>query len=437
MSTRHLRATATRALGVWESTSAHQRAIALAGFGAVLAALGRRPDLLVLASPLAVAAVWGQLARPHETVTATAQLTDTTLREGQVVGLHVTTDPVVPDVHGVVTIARVPFVDRQPGNGIALLDDGTASLGLRSTRWGRRRVGTVSVCLTSAWGAFRVGPEELPDLDIATLPVPAAFDASAPTPHPRGIVGLNRSNRPGSGSEFNTIRAFHPGDRLRRISWPVSLRTGTLHVASTFTDEDAHVILLVDAFSDLGPREGIDGRPTSLDVTVRAAGAMSEHFLRSNDRLTLRTVGAAEVPTLGTGSGTNHLRRVLDTLALITPASERRDTGEHALRGVDPNALCLVLSPLIDQTMVSLAHTLAARGMTVVVVDTFPEHLIAGTGDVYQALAWRMRLLSRGAQVSSLRLRGVPVVPWRGPGSLDLVLRDIARRASAPRLSRR
>jgi uncharacterized protein (DUF58 family) len=432
-----LRATASRTLGTWEPTAAHQRAITLAGLGAVLAALGRRPDLLVLTTPLVVAAVWGQLARPRASVTATAQLTDVTLREGQVVGLHVTTAPVVPEVHGVVTVAHVPFVDRQPGNGIALVDEGAARVGLRSTRWGRRRVGTVSVCFTSSWGAFTVGPEELPDLDTATLPVPAAFDASAPTPHPRGIVGLNRSNRPGSGTEFNTIRAFHPGDRLRRISWPVSLRTGTLHVTSTFTDEDAHVILLVDAFSDLGPREGIDGRPTSLDVTVRAAGAMSEHFLRGNDRLTLRTVGAAEVPVLGVGSGTNHLRRVLDTLAMITPATERRDTGDHALRGIDPSALCLVLSPLIDQTMVSIAHTLAARGMTVVVVDTFPPHLVAGTSEVYQALAWRMRLLSREAQVSSLRLRGVPVVPWRGPGSLDQVLRDIARRASAPRLARR
>ena len=136
----------------------------------------------------------------------------------------------------------------------------------------------------------------MPDLATATLPVPAAFDASAPTPHPRGLIGLNRSARPGSGSEFNTIRQFHPGDRLRRIHWPVSLRTGELHVTSTYADEDAHVVLLVDAFSDLGPREGIDGRPTSLDLTVRAAGAISEHFLSSGDRLTLRTVGAAHVP---------------------------------------------------------------------------------------------------------------------------------------------
>ncbi|GAA2742552.1 DUF58 domain-containing protein [Terrabacter aerolatus] len=409
----------------------------LAAGGAVVAVVGRRPDLLVIVAPLVVAALWGHLARPRVDVTGEARLGDTTMREGAVTGVRVSIDPPLPDLHGIALLAQAPWVERKPSSGIVELEQGTATLGVRSTRWGRRRVGTVSIALVSTWGSFRAGPVDLPDLECATLPVPASFDASAPTPHPRGIVGLNRSNRPGSGSEFNTIRRFHPGDRLRRIHWPVSMRTGALHVTSTFTDEDAHVVLLVDCLSDVGPREGIDGRPTSLDVTVRAAGAVSEHFLRSNDRLTLRTVGAAEVPVLGVGSGTNHLRRVLDTLAAISPATERRDSGERAIRGVDPNALCLVLSPLIDPTMVSLAHTLAMRGMTVVVVDTFPDHLVADPTSIYLALAWRMRLLSRDSEVHALRQRGVPVVPWRGPGSLDQVLRDIARRAAAPRIARR
>ncbi|MDV3221733.1 DUF58 domain-containing protein [Intrasporangium sp.] len=408
----------------------------LAAAASVAAVVGRRPDLLVLAAPLVVAAIWGQLARPRGGAVAEVTMSTGTLREGDVTTIAVDVHP-RPRADGVITLASTPWVERRPGNGIAHLEDGVGSIALRTTRWGRRQVGTLSVALSSPWGAYRVGPTDVPDLATATLPVPARFDASAPTPHPRGLVGLNRSARPGSGSEFNTIRQFHPGDRLRRIHWPVSLRTGELHVTSTYADEDAHVFLLVDAFSDLGPREGIDGRPTSLDVTVRAAGAMSEHFLRSNDRLTLRTVGAANIPRLGVGSGTRHLRRVLETLASIAPASERRDDGEHAIRGVDPMALCLVLSPLIDQTMVGLAHTLAARGMTTVVVDTFPEHLADNPGSVHEALAWRIRLLSRQAQVHSLVTRGVPVVPWRGPGSLDHVLRDIARRASAPRMGRR
>lgn len=429
--------TASRPLGDWQPTAAHVRATVLSAAAAVVAVLGRRADLLVLAAPLAVAAAWGHLGRPRETVIGHARLTDTTLREGQAVSLVATIDPVPADVDGVVTVAKSAWIDRRPSSGVAPLVDGQGVVGVRSTRWGRRRLGTVGLSLTSVWGAFRVGPVDLPDLATETLPLPAVFDTSAPTPHPRGILGQNRSRRPGSGSEFNTIRPFHPGDRLRRIHWPVSMRTGTLHVTSTYTDEDAHVFLLLDAFSDLGPREGIDGRPTSLDTTVRAAGAIAEHFLRANDRLTMRTVGAADVPTLGIGSGMSHLRRVLDLLASISPATERRDDGERAVRGIDPMALCLVLSPLVDPTMVAIGHRLAARGLTLVVVDTFPAHLTEDPRNVHEALAWRVRLLSRDAQVASLVSRGVPVVPWRGPGSLDQVLRDIARRASAPRMTRR
>jgi uncharacterized protein (DUF58 family) len=410
--------------------------VILSAGAAVAAVVGRRPDLLVIAAPLVVAAVWGQFARPRGEASAEVTLSNGTLREGDVATIVVRVLP-TPHADGVITLAATRWVERKPASGIAPIEDGVGAIALRATRWGRRQVGTVSVSLSSAWGAYGVGPTDVPDLATATLPVPATFDASAPTPHPRGLVGLNRSVRPGSGSEFNTIRQFHPGDRLRRIHWPVSLRTGNLHVTSTFADEDAHVFLLIDAFSDIGPKEGIDGRPTSLDVTVRAAGAISEHFLSSNDRLTVRTVGAANVPRLGVGSGRRHLRRVLETLASIAPASERRDDGQRAIRGVDPMALCLVLTPLIDPTMIGLAHTLAARGMTTVVVDTFPPHLAENPGSVHEALAWRIRLLSRQAQVHSLVTRGVPVVPWKGTGSLDHVLRDVARRASAPRLGRR
>lgn len=424
-------------LDEWRPTAAHVRAGILPAAAAVLAVLTRRADLLVIVAPLAVAAAWGHLARPRAAVVAEATVALTTLREGEATHVGVRVDPVLPGVEGVVTLAAAAWTERRPESGIVPMRDGRGVVSVRTTRWGRRRLGTVSVSLSSAWDAFRVGPVDLPDLATETLPVPAAFDAKAPTPHPRGIVGQNRSSRPGAGSEFSTIRRFHPGDRLRRIHWPVSTRTGSLHVTSTYTDEDAHVFLLLDAFSDLGPREGIDGRPTSLDVTVRAAGAIAEHFLTANDRLTLRTVGAADVPVLRIGSGTNHLRRVLDVLASISPATERRDDGERAIRGIDPMALCLVLTPLIEGATVGLAHRLAARGLTLVVIDTFPEHLTDNPQNVHEALAWRVRLLSREAQVASLLARGVPVVPWRGPGSLDHVLRDIARRAAAPRMAKR
>ena len=49
---------------------------------------------------------------------------------------------------------------------------------------------------------------------------------SGETPHPVGLIGQNRSRRGGDGSEFFAIRPFQPGDRLRRVNWRTTLRTG-------------------------------------------------------------------------------------------------------------------------------------------------------------------------------------------------------------------
>jgi hypothetical protein len=46
------------------------------------------------------------------------------------------------------------------------------------------------------------------------------------------------------------------------------------------------------------------------------------------------------------------------------------------------------------------------------------------------ARVWR---IERENVLGRLREHGVPVVEWAGAGSLDLVLRDVARLAFAPR----
>jgi excisionase family DNA binding protein len=46
-------------------------------------------------------------------------------------------------------------------------------------------------------------------------------------------------------------------------------------------------------------------------------------------------------------------------------------------------------------------------------------------------------LLERREELAAIRDVGVPVVSWRGSGSLDPFLREIARRAVAPKLARR
>jgi hypothetical protein len=97
-----------------------------------------------------------------------------------------------------------------------------------------------------------------------------------------------------------------------------------------------------------------------------------------------------------------------------------------------------MLSPLVATSVLERAIDWSGRGFTVVVIDTLPVGVVDDdSDDAFRALAWRIRLLERDREIRRVQQAGVPVVPWRGPGSLDEVLRGVHRRARGPRAVRR
>lgn len=429
-------------LGPWRRTPAAHRALLLGGVSAVIAVVTRRVDLLVLASPFVVVATWGWVARPRHTGSATARVGNRTLTEGQATRWTVTLALPPGAEETIVRLSPGSFVTVDPSaprTAIGPANEARTTeraLAARVIRWGTRRVGPGLVASRSAWWSYRTPIQELGAFRVTATPRADRFDASAMTPHPEGLVGVNQSARPGAGSEFATIRAFQPGDRLRRVHWPSTLRSGTVQVRTTYADADAHVVLVADALNDLGPREGVDGRPTSLDLTVRAGAALAEHFVRAGDRISLRVLGSEGIARVSVGSGRAQLMRVLGALAEIHPATDRDQRGVRSLSGLVSGSLVIVLSPLVHPAIVGLVAAAAASGLPTVVIDTLPPHLTADPADGYAALAWRLRRLDREEEVHRLRTAGVPVVAWAGPGSLDVVMRRLARRAPA-RLARR
>lgn len=427
----------------WELTTAHVRAIVLGGGGALAAVVSHRIDLLVLAVPFLVVASWGALTRPRDPLGVRAHLGNDTLAEGQAIRWTATLEIPAHADETTVRLSPGAFVEEDPAtdrSAVRRPGDGTSTervIPARVTRWGRRRIGPGLVAARSPWWAYRTPVIEVGAFDVVVTPATTTFDAHAPTPQPEGIVGVHRAGRLGSGSEFATIRPFQVGDRLRRIHWPASQRTGTLQVRTTHADADAHVVLVVDAFSDLGPREGIDGRPTSLDLTVRSAAAVAQHYLGSGDRVSLRVLGSDGPARLPAGSGPGQRRRVLDVLARITPAADRDLATVAGVDGLSSGSLVVIFTPLVHHAMAAVVARTASRGLTTIVVDTLPTHLGADADDPFLSLAWRIRRLDRQDELHRLRTAGVPVVPWHGPGSLDLVLRDLGARARSPRLVRR
>lgn len=424
--------------GPWRPTVAFVRSSLLAITLVTVAMLSRRPDLLVLGTPFALVTAWSTVTRPRVSPSLVDRLGHPTLREGDATMWRARVDGA--DGTDLVSARMEPatWVDHRIDHGAVAVPivDGSTELGVvvRSTRWGRRLVDPVRLVASSSWGAFQ-SKMQTTHSSLTTLPLPSVFDSAAPRRPTDGLVGLERSSRRGEGSEFAGVRAFGTGDRIRRINWSRSLRSERLQVNATWADQDTHVALVIDAGADYGTSEGIDGAASSLDTAVRAAGAIAEHAGRRGDRISLRVFGTLGSHVVPTAAGPMQLRRVLDTLSRVQPG--RGSVG--AARGNLPPwpatgaELTVVLSPLISREALDRAVSLGRHGLPVVVIDTLPDS-VATDDDPIAALAWRIRLLERRREIRRVQQAGVPVVRWLGPGSLDEFLRDVARRASAPRM---
>ncbi|MFK5645589.1 DUF58 domain-containing protein [Ornithinimicrobium sp. LYQ121] len=446
----------------WAPTPALVRLVAAVATVAPVALLSRRPDLLVLVSPLVVVLAWSLVTRPEAVPARQFVLSHGQVREGGQVLAVAEVEPVERAEILAAALSPAPYVEGVPRGARRRVEDadGVAvqrtsdvvdargpvvagrrrlTVGLRPTRWGVRRIGPLQVGAVGAWGSFRWGPVPLDAMALRAVPQPAAFDSSAPAPHPRGLVGMHRSARPGEGSEFATLRPFQLGDRLRRIHWPRSTRgDGQLFVTSSYADEDTHVALLVDAHYDLGRSGGVRGWASSLDRSVRAGAAVAEHFLQQGDRVSLRVLSARTPLTVPAGTGRRHGVRILDTLSRVVPAVVEETDARRVHLGVREGTLVVMVSALVSPDALTQAAALARRGLAVVVVDALVDPAVGGVvqedeRDPLARTAWRIRMLERDREIRAIRSQGVPVVPWLGPGSLDVVLRELGRRGPAVR----
>lgn len=439
--------------GGWRPTRALGRAL-LVGLLVLVAgvALGRG-DLVVVGVPLLGAAAWSLVTRPRRAPRVQSSVDPLVVREGEsfVWRLDLTPVPGLRDV-----VAHLP-ADRwgrsTPRHGhVAAATEGLqphelVPLGLEveALRWGSRRVGPAQVAgFGDLGGLVWLSPEQLRGA-VTVVPRPGRFSSRAGLPHPSGLVGQHRSNRQGSGTELADLRPFRTGDRLRRISWPVSLRTGTLHVTTTHADQDAEVRLLVDALRDVGVPDTDTGRRSSLDVAVDAAGALAAHYLSTGDRVGVSVLGGGGVVDVPAVGGHHQLTRILLGLGRAEPSGgsvgEERALRAQLSRSVPPGAVVVILSALVSAEPLAHAVRLARSGHVVLVVDTLPAHLatpdadpaalVAATGiedPRLASLTWRLRLLEREREAHRCARAGVPVVPWGADGALDTVLRGIGRR---------
>lgn len=423
---------------LWHTTGSLARALAVGGLGVAIALTVGRPALVVLVGPLLLAGALAMLHKPTREPRVHARLSHVQLHEGQGTRSRLETSG-TDDVEFVTRVmGQQPYVALHPAAGAVVGGvDEHRPIEISPRRWGGRLVGTEKVAMTAPWAGYRWGPVSMLGREMYVLPTVTRMRSGGEAPQPIGLIGAHRSRRDGDGTEFSSIRAFHSGDRLRRINWRISLRQGTLHVVSTRAEEDTAVLLIVDAMADFGISEGVGATESSLDVTVRAAAAIADQYLAGGDRVSLRVLSPGG-EYAGYGTGTRHLRRILELLARIRPGVPRDVSIEQIDFRATAGTVVVVISPMLSGALASATVRLVRRGLPVLVVDPLPEGSAPGvrpdSAARVAALAWRMRLLDRSHLLAQLAGAGCPVVPWNGPRTLEEVLRRLARRSQLPRL---
>jgi uncharacterized protein (DUF58 family) len=125
------------------------------------------------------------------------------------------------------------------------------------------------------------------------------------------LAGDYRSALPGIGSELAQVRAYEPGDDVRRIEWNVTARTGTPHVRVELAERVLVTWLVLDTSASM--TFGTADR-RKADVAEGVALAIGHVATRRGNRLGLVAFGGDELLTTPPRQGRLGLLGALDLL---------------------------------------------------------------------------------------------------------------------------
>jgi uncharacterized protein (DUF58 family) len=410
----------------WRPSRHARRLLTLAAAGLLLAVVTRRPELAGLAGPALLLLGAGRATRSAlpGRLGVRVGLTATRIYEGEPAAV----DVAVYDVEAPEQDARYDARwELEPGRGIepgsAIAAGGQAArFTFAIDRWGKRKLGTVTLTLHDRWRLTEGRVEyALPTIDC--YPSPALQRNEVVLSKLPNRLGEHRARVPGDGTEFTGVREFVPGDRQRAINWPASTRLGRLQVNTFAAERSQDVVLLVDATSDVGA----PGH-SALDLGLRGAAGAARAHLAARDRVGVITYQWGGAHWLAPSLGRRQVYKIIDALLQSDTGFARGAVFSRLPRAaLPPGALVIAFSPLLDGRFVEALRDMRERGFALIVVDvlnTEPPHRRAFADNLARRI-WR---LEQQAIRFSLRELGVPVVAWDGTAPLDLPLAPYTRR---------
>lgn len=325
-----------------------------------------------------------------------------------------------------------------------------AATTIRPGRRGDVALSDVTVRTTGPWGlGSRQHTRRLPDRVEVHPSFRSRREAELRLTRQRLLeVGLRSARGRGTGTEFDALRDYVPGDAVRRVDWAATARTGRPIVRTYRAERNQTVLALLDTGRTTAAT--VAGVPR-LDHAMDAVMALTTAATRLGDRVGLLAFGAQPRGTVPPSRGGNQLRRVVRAMYALEPElaeSDYRAAFRHALAAFPRRALLVLFTELADEavaeTLVPALPLVLREHVLVVASVQDPEILrwrttVAGDGsgrtapveEAYLAAAAGAAQRRRERTAGYLRGLGVRVVdepPGRLAGALVDAYLDLKAR---------
>ena len=218
----------------------------------------------------------------------------------------------------------VSFSDHAPTLLCSSLPRGQRRQGtveLAFPRRGLQRIASAHLSTLFPLGLFRKGMRQ--QLDREVLVFPRLLPGRHLVHRSTSAIGETQDHRAGWGHDLHSLRALRPGDDPRRIHWKQTARSGKLIFMERQAERSRRISVVLDNAVD--PAHGAAAHER-LELRISEAAAAALAYLQAGFEVELVTRSRR----IDFGGGHRQRRRILETLALLEPASA---SDEPLLRG--------------------------------------------------------------------------------------------------------
>ncbi len=238
-------------------------------------------------------------------------------------------------------------------------------------------------------------------------------------------LGDIKSKNIGVGSEFFSLREYHPGDELRKINWKATARQLDPISNEYEGEKSGDVILVVDGY-----KTGISGNQKSntLRASIDAAASLASTILSARNRVGL-IVSGEYLNWVYPGTGKNHYHKIM---ANLTQFEKGGAWDLEGVRGLledffPRKSLIIFISPLNVLEFTETIIDLSRKEYDVLVISPDPFKIEKEIIDDYDEIAESLYVTERENIKEALWRAGTMVVDWDPNEPLEPALEEVLR----------